>query len=148
MKKSEIKKAYFEILVKEIYGKYKLDQTITKEDLESIREFDKEVPVIDSLRVRVDSLREVNVQMQEKRFDEEIQDMLKKLDDEEAAKELIAKEYAELERLMSINREKGQDVVSSVEIVKKEEDGHSKMPIQALEILEEDSHEEQQEQRD
>lgn len=148
MKKSEIKKAYFEILVKEIYGKYKLDQTISKEDLKSIKDFDEEFPIIDSIRVRIDALRETNLQMQEKQFDEDIKDLLHILDDEKEGKELIAKEYAELERLLALNKEQTENMVSSVEIVKKAEDGHSKMPIQALEILEEDSHEELQEQRD
>ncbi|MCB6916143.1 hypothetical protein LIZ91_06040 [Enterococcus avium] len=139
--RKQIKQERHKLLVKETYGAWKLNQFITEENLEALKDYDFQVPATESIKIRIDALREMNISLQEKYFDNQIENLIRIMDDEGESRELISKEYAMLEELKGKDSEIQQE--SNVNQVKLNEDGHSRMPIQMLSLIEEETDEKQ-----
>ena len=137
--RKQIKQERQKLLVKELYGVWKLDEDLSEEEIHALKEFDGQVSEKESVQTRIDALREMNITLQEKYFDKEIESLIRVMEDEASAKDLIAKEYARLEELTAKKQAEQQE--ETVNQVKLNEDGHSKMPVQALALIEEGTHE-------
>ncbi|WP_137665469.1 hypothetical protein [Enterococcus hulanensis] len=141
--RQQIKLEKHKLLVKEVYGFWKLDQFITDENIEALKDYDYQVSSTDSIKIRIDALREMNISLQEKHFDEQLEELIRVMDDEKESKEFIAKEYAALDELKGKAIEKNLETEEKVNQVKLNEDGHSRMPIQVLSLIEEETNEKQ-----
>lgn len=145
--RKQIKQERHKLLVKELYGAWKLDKDLSEENIEALKEFDYQVSTTESVQIRIDALREMNITLQEKYFDKEIENLIRVMEEEESSKTLIAKEYASLEDLKTKNQEARQEQEKEeVDQVKLNEDGHSRMPVQTLALIEEDTNEKELEQ--
>lgn len=123
--RKQIKQERHKLLVKELYGAWKLDKDLSEENIEALKEFDYQVSTAESVQIRIDALREMNITLQEKYFDEEIENLIRVMEEEESSKALIAKEYASLEELKTKNQEAVQEQQKeAVNQVKLNEDGH------------------------
>ena len=113
-------------------------------DIEALKNYDFQVSAKESVQIRIDALKAMNITLQEKYFDKEIENLIQVMEDEETSKDFISKEYARLEELSTSNQaESKKEVVNQVKL---NEDGHSRMPIQTLALIEEETNEKSLEQ--
>lgn len=124
------------MLFNEIYRKLRTMKTLNDEQISKFALIDEMHGWQEKILLRIRALEEYHVELQEKRFEEEIKELSEIKEDEQAVDVLISKEYAELELLREkspVQYEKNEPTVNQV---KEAEDGHTKMPIQTMEMLE------------
>lgn len=142
--RKQIKQEKHKLLVKELYGAWKLNEDMPVGDIEALKNYDFQVSAKESVQIRIDALKAMNITLQEKYFDKEIENLIQVMEDEETSKDFISKEYARLEELSTSNQaESKKEVVNQVKL---NEDGHSRMPIQSLALIEEETNEKSLEQ--
>lgn len=123
---------------KEVYRRICTNRLLNNEQVERYLLINESTSLNEKIDLRVEALEEYQAELQEKRYEEVISDLLAKKENEQEVEELISKEYATLELLREQSNELYEKSEPQVDQVKEAEDGHTKMPIQMLEMLERD----------
>lgn len=136
--KKEIQQERDRMFFKEVYRRICTNRLLNNEQVERYLLINESTSLNEKIDLRVEALEEYQAELQEKRYEEVISDLLAKKENEQEVEELISKEYATLELLREQSNELYEKSEPQVDQVKEAEDGHTKMPIQMLEMLERD----------
>lgn len=126
-----------QLTIQEIYRMIKISQSITEQNMKQLKAFDQDVGLTTAIQMRISAFEELHMLEQERVLETELRkfiDATTKKDTEK--RRLISKEYEELARLLAISQEKGNKSTPIVHQVKEFEDGHSRQPMQVIELLE------------
>ena len=134
--KKEIDHERDKMFFKEVYRRFSTNRSLTSEQIERFVMIDERSTLQEKIILRAEALEEYQAQLQEKRYEDVISSLLTKKESDLEIEELISKEYSTLELLGERSREQFEENEPQVNQVKEAEDGHSKMPIQMLEMLE------------
>lgn len=119
--------------VKEIYKKCLLHLNILPSEL---KEFDNQLSNEEKVQYRIESYQEILNEQKINHWQQELHDLIHSIEEEDIA-HLMSKEYAKFATL--VVEEEAKELQEEVEQVKAEEDGHSKMPLQMMQIMQSDN---------
>lgn len=122
--------------IKEIYKKCLLHLNILPSELKQLKEFDNRLSKEEKVQYRIESYQEILNEQKINYWQQELHDWIHSIEEGDTA-HLMSKEYAQFATL--VVEEAAKELQEEVEQVKEEEDGHSKMPLQMMQIMQSDN---------
>ena len=135
--KERLKQKKYQLAIQEMYRLIKTGQSITEQNLQQLQAFDQEVGLTAAIHMRISAFEELQVLEQQRVLEVELRQFIQVTTQNDTEKShLISKEYEELALLLSISQDEGKKAVPTGHQVKEYEDGHSRQPMQVIELLE------------